>query len=200
MITSLEGRLAEKHPTRVVVVCGGVGYEVHIPLSSHDRLPALGAECRILTHHHVWADGQALYGFVTEAEREVFRLLLEVSGIGPKTALSALSGLSVRDLIAAIVNGDVKRLTTISGIGRKTAERIVVELRDRISKGDALAAVTAPAGGAESSDPRIRDALEALVSLGYKLAEAQSLLAAVPPEMAAAADAGELVRLALRHR
>lgn len=200
MITSLEGRLAEKHPTRVVVVCGGVGYEVHIPLSSHDRLPAPGTECRILTYHHVWPDGQALYGFVTEAEREVFRLLLEVSGIGPKTALSALSGLSVRDLIAAIVNGDVKRLTTISGIGRKTAERIVVELRDRISKGDALAAVTAPAGGAESSDPRIRDALEALVSLGYKLAEAQSLLAAVPPEVAAAADAGELVRLALRHR
>lgn len=200
MITSLEGRLAEKHPTRIVVVCGGVGYEVHIPLSSHDRLPATGAECRILIHHHIWSDGQALYGFITETEREVFRLLLEVSGIGPKTALSALSGLSVRDLVGAIVSRDVKRLTTISGVGRKTAERIVVELCDRISKGDVLAAVAAPAGPAHAVDPRIRDALEALVSLGYKLAEAQALLAALPPDATSAADAGELVRLALRQR
>ncbi|MCX7818140.1 MAG: Holliday junction branch migration protein RuvA [Kiritimatiellae bacterium] len=201
MISSLEGRLAEKHPTRIVVVCGGVGYEVHIPLSSHDRLPPVGTECRILTHHHVWADGQALYGFVTEPEREMFRLLLQVSGIGPKTALSALSALSPRDLVTAIVNGDVKRLTAISGVGRKTAERMVVELRDRISKGEALAAAAASPGGAEATaEPRVRDALEALVSLGYKLAEAQAMLAALPPDAVANAEAGELVRLALRRR
>ncbi len=199
MITLLEGRLAEKHPTRIVVVCGGVGYEVHIPLSSHDRLPAPGAECRILTHHHVWPDGQTLYGFATEAERELFRLLLGVSGIGPKTALSALSGLSPRELVGAIAQGDVKRLTTISGIGRKTAERMVVELRDRVSKGEALAAA-APAEQAEPPDPRVRDAVEALISLGYKLAEVRAMLAAIPEEEAARADAGELVRLALRHR
>ena len=127
----LDGILETKDPTRAVVVCNGVGYEVHIPLSSFDRLPAAGAHCRVLTHHHVWADGQALYGFATEGERRMFRLLLDVSGIGPKTALSALSGLSSRDLTAAIVGGDVKRLSSISGIGKKTAERIVLELKDR---------------------------------------------------------------------
>lgn len=199
MITWLDGILEEKQPTRAVVVCGGVGYEVHIPLSSFDRLPAAGSRCRILTHHHVWADGQALYGFATEAERRLFRLLFDVSGIGPKTALSALSGLSPRDLTAAVVGGDVKRLSTISGIGKKTAERIVLELRDKITDGEAMAAI---AGAAEPGpdDRKRRDAALALVSLGYKQAEAQKMVASFSAGEAVAASVEDLVRRALTGR
>ena len=199
MITLLDGILEDKQPTRAVVVCGGIGYEVHVPLSSFDRLPAQGARCRILTHHHVWADGQALYGFATEGERRMFRLLLDVSGIGPKTALSALSGLSARDLTAAIVGGDVKRLSTISGIGKKTAERIVLELRDKISDGEAMEALT---GSAEPGpdDAKRRDAALALVSLGYKQAEAQKMVASISAEDAATASVEDLVRRALTGR
>lgn len=198
MITLLDGRLAEKQPTRLVVICGEVGYEVHIPLSSHDRLPAVGSRCRVLIHHHVWSDGQALYGFATEAERRLFRLLLDVSGIGPKTAVSALSGMAPADLVAAIVQGDVKRLSSLPGIGKKTAERIVVELRDRIAKGEALAAITAAAGPAP--DPKLVDAMQALVSLGYKQNEAHRLLAAIPADQVAAASVEDLIRIALRPR
>jgi Holliday junction DNA helicase RuvA len=199
MITLLDGILETKDPTRAVVVCGGVGYEVHIPLSSFDRLPAAGAPCRVLTHHHVWADGQALYGFATEGERRMFRLLLDVSGIGPKTALSALSGLSSRDLTAAVVGGDVKRLSSISGIGRKTAERIVLELRDKITDGEAMEAI-AGAAGPGPDDHKRRDAVLALVSLGYKQAEAQKMIAAISAEDAAAASVEDLVRRALTGR
>ena len=135
MITFLEGTLVEKQPTRIVLAVHGVGYEVFIPLSSYDRLPEENAPCRILTHDHLREDAHLLYGFVTEAERGLFGMLLGISGIGPKTALSALSGLSVRDLKTAVVEGDVKRLSSISGIGKKTAERIVVELRHSLSAG-----------------------------------------------------------------
>jgi Holliday junction DNA helicase RuvA len=199
MITLLDGILDEKQPTRAVVLCGGVGYEVHIPLSSFDKLPVPGAHCRILTHHHVWADGQALYGFATEAERRMFRLLLDVSGIGPKTALSALSGLPARDLTAAVVGGDVKRLSTISGIGKKTAERIVLELRDKITEGEAMAAI-AGVGEPGAGDFKRRDAALALVSLGYKQAEAQKMVAAISAEDAAAVSVEDLVRRALTGR
>ncbi len=198
MITLLDGTLEEKHPTHVVLMCGPVGYEVHVPLSTYERLPMPGQTCRLWIHHHIWPDGQALFGFATEDERRMFRLLLEVTGIGPKTALSALSGLSVRELVAAIVEGNVRRLSSISGIGKKTAERIVVELRDRIGRGEAMAAIAG--AGTAAPNPKIVDAVQALVSLGYKLAEAQKMVADIPAAVAESSSVEDLLRMALRSR
>jgi holliday junction DNA helicase RuvA len=178
MITFLEGRLVEKQPTHAVMNVGGVGYEVVIPLSSYDRLPAVGEACRILTYDHVREDLHQLFGFMTEPERALFVLLMTVSGIGPKLALCALSGMSVRELKAAIVGGDVKRLSSISGIGKKLAERMVVELRDKIGKADALEAVAGVQELSES-DLKLRDAVMALIALGYKQAEARLMVIGV---------------------
>ena len=177
MISFLHGRIAEKHPTRVVLDVGGVGYEAMIPLSSYDQLPGSGESCTLLTHHHVREDAQTLFGFATEAERAAFRLLMGTTGIGPKLALSALSGLSVRELKVAIVEGDTKRLSSISGIGKKAAERIVVELRDKIDRSDALEALSGSEPLTEQ-DAVLRDAVMALIALGYKQAEARKLVEA----------------------
>jgi len=195
MITFLEGLLVEKDPTRVVVSAQGVGYEVFIPLSSYDRLPAAGASLRILTYDHVREDTHALYGFMTEEERRLFLLLMGVSGIGPRLALTALSGLSVRDLKAAVAKGDIKRLSSISGIGKKTAERMVVELRDKLTAGEALEAVVGAAAG--EPDARLRDAILALISLGYKQADAQKRVREVLHHVGAKTTVEEIVRKAL---
>lgn len=199
MITFLDGELAEKEPSRIVVACGGVGYELFIPLSSYDKLPPPGAACRVLTWLCIREDAHTLYGFATDAERKLFQMLLSVSGIGPKTALSALSGMSVRELKVAIVGSDLQRISSISGIGKKTAERIVVELKDKLGDGEALEAVA----GAEPSSPedlRSRDALLALIALGYKQAEAQAALRKVLPALSADAKVEEVVRKALAAR
>jgi len=195
MIAFLQGTLVEKEPTHVVIDVGGVGYEVFIPLSSYERLPAVNAQCRILTYDHVREDTHALYGFMTAEERRMFLLLIDVSGIGPKLAMTALSGLSVRDLKAAVAQADVKRLSAVSGIGRKTAERIVLELKDKLGAGESMEAVT---GGAAPTEEnlRMRDAILALVSLGYKQADAQDLIRKVASS-APAASVEELVRKAL---
>ena len=199
MITFLEGVLVEKQPTRIVLNVGGVGYEVFIPLSSYDRLPDENAACRVLIHDHIREDAHLLYGFMTADERRLFELLIGVNGIGPKTAMSALSGLTPRDFKAAIVEADVKRLSTISGIGKKTAERIVVGLKDKLPAGEALEAVT---GGAAPSpaDMKLRDAILALVSLGYKQAEAQALVRQVAGSLEARASVEDVVRKALAHQ
>ena len=196
MITFLEGVLVEREPTRVVLNVGGVGYEVFIPLSSFDRLPATGAACRVLTYDHVREDAHQLYGFVSADERTMFLRLMDVSGIGPRLAITALSGLSVRELTACIARGDVKRLSSISGIGRKTAERMVVELRDRLGAGEALEAV---AGGesASAETALVRDATLALISLGYKQAEAQKLARDAVRAAGPDATVEDLVRRAL---
>ena len=174
MIAFLHGKLVEKHPTRVVVDVNGVGYEVFIPLCSYDRLPPKDHPCLLLTHHHVREDAQVLFGFTTEAERAMFVLLMTITGIGPKLALSALSGLSVRELKAAIAGGDIKRLSSISGIGKKTAERMVVELRDKIGQAEALEAV-AGAGETSPENATLRDAVLALIALGYKQDEGRRM-------------------------
>lgn len=167
MITYLDGTIAEKQPTRVVLDVQGVGYEILIPLCTYDRLPPAGERCKVLTHEHIREDTHQLFGFMTEAERGMFELLLGISGIGPKLALSALSGMSARELKAAVVEGDVKRLSSISGIGKRTAERIVLELRSRIKPGEALEAVAG--GDPQSADNiRLRDAVLALIALGYQ--------------------------------
>jgi len=196
MIAFLEGTIESKTPTSVLLNVGGVGYEVFIPLSSYDRLPAKGASCRVLTYDYVREDQHALYGFMTEQERAMFVVLLGITGIGPKLALSALSGMSVRELKMAVVDSDVKRLSAISGVGKKMAERMVVELRDKIGPGEALEALA----GAEPGTPedmRSRDAVLALISLGYKQGQAQKMVSAVvkngPPEMAVE----EMIRKAL---
>lgn len=176
MITFLRGTLVEKQPTRAVLDVGGVGYEVMIPLSSYDRLPLTGESCYILTVDHVREDAHLLFGFMSDDEREMFGTLTGVSGIGPKLALSALSGLTVRDIKAAVVEGDIKRISSISGVGKKMAERIIVELRHRISAGDALEAV---AGGSGETNDELRDAMLALVALGYKADDAQKMVTKV---------------------
>ena len=199
MIVFLDGVLAEKEPTRVVVDVGGVGYEAAIPLSSYDRLPAVGQRVRILTVPVVREDAHLLFGFMTAEERELFLLLTSVNGIGPKLGLAVLSGLSVRDLKAAIAAGDVKRLSGISGIGKKTAERLVLEMRDKLGKGDLAEALTADraAGPAEA---KLRDAYLALVSLGYKPADAQRMVKDVAVQMAPDSSLEDVLRKVLSGR
>lgn len=196
MITFLEGVLVEKQPGRAVINVGGVGYEVFIPLSSFERLPPEGAACKVLTYHHVREDAQELFGFATEGERRLFHLLYSVSGVGPKTALGVLGGLSVRDIKKAIAEGDAKRLATVKGLGRKTAEKIIVELKDKLTEGEMLeATVAAEPGSAE--EMRTRDAILALVSLGYKQADALKMIKEVLPNVSAETTVEELVRKAL---
>lgn len=195
MITFLKGVLAEKQPTRMVLDVGGVGYEVFTPLSSYDRLPSVGEEVRVWTVDHVREDAHLLYGFMTEAERSLFHLLTGISGIGPKLALGALSGLSVRDLKAAVVEGNVKRISSVPGIGPKMAERIVVELKHKLSAAEALEAVAGvadtPGGGA------LRDALMALVALGYKQEDARKMILKVNESHPEVKDVERIIKLAL---
>ena len=193
MITFLEGILAVKSPARVVINVGGVGYEVSVSLSSYDHLPARGKNCRILIYEYIREEQHSLFGFASEIERKTFTLLVNVNGIGPKLAMSALSSLAVSDLIAAIVSGDVARLTTIVGIAKKTAERMVVELRDKLASSEMITA----SGPGQKNINKTTDAILALVSLGYKQNEAA--------KMAAAATSGgenmsveEIIRLALK--
>ena len=172
MIHHLTGTLVESLPTQVVVDVGGVGYHVLIPLSSYDKLPSVGAQLKILTHLTVREDAHILFGFMSASERDLFRLLVQhVSGIGPKTALDVLSGTTVTAFKAAVVAGDTAALSRIKGIGKKTAERIVVELKDKV--GIAAAWEAASSGHAPSAEEvKVNDAVLALIALGYKQADA----------------------------
>lgn len=199
MIVFLDGVLEEKEPTRVVVNVHGVGYEAAIPLSSYDRLPAPGQHVRLLTVPVVREDAHLLFGFMTAEEREAFLLLTSVNGIGPKLGLAVLSGLPVRDLQAAVAGNDIKRLSGISGIGRKTAERIVLEMRDKLGKGDLMAAVTA--GHAPGpADARLRDVLLALISLGHKPADAQRLVRDIAADISPDTPLEDILRRVLSGR
>ncbi|MDY0150140.1 MAG: Holliday junction branch migration protein RuvA [Kiritimatiellia bacterium] len=182
MMVFLDGVVDEKEPTRVVVNVNGVGYEVMIPLSSYDRLPSEGDPVRLLTVLVVREDAHLLYGFMTEDERGVFRMLTDISGIGPKLAMAVLSGLPVRELKAAIAANDVKRLSSISGVGKKTAARLVLEMRDKLGKGGLMEAIT---GGAapKPGDAKLRDLMMALISLGHKQADAQQMVQDIAGEI-----------------
>jgi Holliday junction DNA helicase RuvA len=193
MITFLDGILEEKQPGRVVTNVGGVGYEVAVPLSSFDRLPAEGEKARLLIYHHITDSSQALFGFSSKEERRMFTLLLGVNGIGPKIAVSALSGLSVRELKTALIESDVKRISSISGIGKKTAERVIVELRDKFTAGETLEALAG--AEAEPGDHRLRDAALALVSLGYKQEDARKMVQKFSGNAAVSVE--EIIRKAL---
>ncbi len=195
MIVHLQGTLAEKDISRVVVDCGGVGYEAAIPLSTFDRLPSEGADVKLFIHHEVREDAQLLFGFVTRAERDVFELITSVSGVGPKLALAVLSGLTVGDLQLAISQGDAKRLAAVKGIGKKTAERIVVDLRGKINPIEALANATAETSKEQSRV--LLDAMLALNALGFSEDAARAKVQKVLAENPDLADVESVVKKAL---
>jgi Holliday junction DNA helicase RuvA len=171
MIAFLRGRILDKQPNRLVVEVQGVGYDVHVPLSTFYEAGDAGAEISLRVHTHVREDALQLYGFLTLFEQQVFERLIGISGIGPKLAVAVLSGIDPRELVGAVQRGDVARLTAIPGIGKKTAERIVLELRDRLRQLDAGAGAAAAA--AAPSDRLRDDLVSALVNLGYHRPQAE---------------------------
>jgi len=198
MITFLQGKLVEALPTQVVVNVNGLGYEVLIPLSSFDKLPPPGGDVKLLTQLIVREDAHILYGFMTVGERELFRLLVNsVSGIGPKTALNILSGMNAVTFRGAVANGDVKSLSQISGVGKKTAERIVVELRDKMGTAGALEAASAK-HALSADDQKTNDATLALMALGFKQIEAHDAVRAAQAMLGATASVEQLVRACLK--
>lgn len=176
MIGRVAGILVEKNFPQVIVSCNGVGYEIDVPMSTFYPLPRTGEEVTLLTHLVVRDDAHLLYGFLTAGERAAFRQLLKISGVGPKVALSVLSGLSVEDLSAAVASEDSGRLQKVPGIGKKTAERLVLELRDKLPK--ALPGVARADASAASSD-----VVNALLGLGYNEREAQAAVKSLPPDL-----------------
>lgn len=190
MISRLRGMLADKTPPHVIVDCAGVGYEVGVPMSTFYNLPAVGETVTLLTVHVVREDAQLLYGFATESERHAFKELTKVSGIGPRTALAVLSGMSVADLAQAITMQDAARVTTVPGIGKKTAERLLLELKGKL--GADLGALGA-AGAASVPDGQ-GDIVRALSALGYSDKEALIAMKSVP----AGTGVSDGIRLALK--
>src|SRR3989441_573108 len=200
MISFLHGRLVEAMPTQVTVNVNGMGYDVLIPLSSFDKLPPPGSEVKLLTHLAVREDAHVLYGFMTVQEREMFRLLIHtVSGIGPKIALNVLSGMNVTALRGAVANGDVKALSQVSGVGKKTAERIIIELRDKIGAAGAWEALSAQRA-LSPVDQKINDAVLALMALEFKQIEAHDAVRAATAALGDKATIEELVRACLKKR
>ena len=171
MIAHLRGRLISKHPNQAIVEAGGVGYDVTITVPTFSDLPASGSEVALFIHTHVREDALALFGFLRAAEKQLFEKLLQVSGIGPKLAITILSGMPATEMVAAIRSGDVARLTRIPGIGKKTAERMILELRDKL---EAFGEAPAPRVATPVED----DVLSALMNLGYQRAAAERALAA----------------------
>ena len=198
MIAFLEGVLEEALPTQIIVNVHGVGYHVMIPLSSFERLPEPGSPVKILTHLVVREDSHVLYGFGTVGERDLFRLLLNnVSGVGPKLALAILSGMSVEMFKAAVVSGDIAAISRIKGVGKKTAERVVLELKDKVgvaAEWEAASAANAPS----ERDQAVHDAVLALISLGYKQLEAHKAIKQCLAESSDPPASDDLVRMALR--
>jgi len=194
MIAFLRGTLVEKNPVNILLDVNGVGYDLAIPLSTYDALPASGEPLKILTHLHVREDAWQLFGFATSAEKTAFLLLLNVNGIGPRVALNTLSGITIPELHKAILDGNVKRLGAISGIGKKTAERIIIELKDKIHP---LLAHASTAPGGVKISPALGDTLLALTSLGYPQETARKLLQAALDAGADANNTETLLKAAL---
>ena len=187
MIGKLSGTLSDKNPPEVIIDCQGVGYEVLVPMSTFYNLPASGERVSLLTHFVVREDAQILYGFATAAEREAFRQLIRISGVGPRTALSVLSGLSVAELSQAVTQQEAGRLVKVPGIGKKTAERLLLELKGK------LGADLGPVSAAAGSDSQ-NDILQALMALGYSDKEAAAALKGLAPDI----GVSEGIKLALK--
>jgi len=195
----LQGTISEKTATQLVLDVGGVGYAIGIPLSTFEALPPMGQTVKILTYFVVREDAQALYGFLTQAERDLFKLLISVSGIGPKSAMTILSSVSIEDLKKAIVEGELETLHGIAGIGKKTAERLVVELREKIvlhsqdRNGEAGSSL-------KSSQALVEDSVEALVALGYRKQNAKVAVEKVfKNEKPEKVSVEELIRASLKY-
>jgi Holliday junction DNA helicase RuvA len=189
MIGKLTGTLAAKHPPEVIIDCHGVGYEVQVPMGTFYQLPAVGQSVSLLTHFVVREDAQLLYGFATAQERQTFRELIKVSGVGPRTALSILSGLSADDLAQAVSLQEVGRLVKVPGIGKKTAERLLLELKGKL--GDAI---SAGSSALQATSAERADILQALLALGYNDKEANAALKALPADV----GVSEGIKLALK--
>jgi Holliday junction DNA helicase RuvA len=186
MIGKLTGILSDKNPPQVIVDCNGVGYEVQVPMNTFYNLPVSGQRVTLLTHFVVREDAQILYGFATHAEREAFRELIKITGVGPRMALAVLSGLSVAELAQTVTLQDSARLTKVPGIGKKTAERLLLELKGKL--GADIGAVAA------SGSPAQSDILQALIALGYNDKEAALALKALPADV----GVSEGIKLALK--
>jgi Holliday junction DNA helicase RuvA len=198
MISTLHGLLFEKTPGSVVIECGGVGYEAVIPLGAYNELPSAGSECRLFVRHVVREDDEQLYGFADKAEREVFDMLVEINGVGPKLAICVLSGLSVADFKRCVAEGDAKRLGTVKGIGKKTAERIIVELRGKVNPLEAVA--LRGADGKRADNAALHDTVLALGQLGFPQDAAAKMVQAALDSGADASRPDELLRAALAAR
>lgn len=184
VIASVRGKILQKNPPQIVVECGGIGYEIDVPMSTFYNLPDIGEEVFLSTVMIVREDAQLLYGFLTAQEKELFKLLMKVSGIGPRISLAVLSSMSAEDIGNAIANGEVGLLTKIPGIGKKTAERMVLELKDKVL----VTAVSSPVSNVQS------EIIQALTALGFSDREALLAAKQVPADV----DASEGIRLCLR--
>ncbi len=193
MIGRLRGQLLEKRPPQILVDVSGVGYEVDVPMSTFCNLPAEGAEVTLFTHLVVREDAQLLYGFATGAERAAFRELIKISGVGPRIALAILSGLSPEKLSEAVESGETAPLIRVPGIGKKTAERLVLELKGKLAGSAIVTGLFAAAGATETSSHNA-DILSALLALGYSEREAKAAMKGLPPE----ASVSDGIRLALK--
>jgi holliday junction DNA helicase RuvA len=180
MIGRIHGVLLEKHPPQILVDANGVGYDVEVPMSTFYNLPAIGERVTLLIHLVIREDAHLLFGFATEAERRLFRQLLKIAGVGARTALAVLSGMSVAELSEAVISQDTGRLTKVPGIGKKTAERLLLELKDKLGA-ESLAGITI-----QRPAPATSDVLRALVSLGYSEKEALGAVKQLPENLSVA--------------
>lgn len=200
MIGTIRGKLVQKHPPDILVDVGGVGYEIQVPMTTLFQLPELGAEVSLVTHFVVREDAQLLYGFIDERDRALFRQLIKVTGVGPKLALTILSGMDSASFARCVQRDDISSLVALPGVGKKTAERLLVEMRDKLQ--DWLGQMDASGGQAgvgvtlSPVTDRVADAESALIALGYKPAEASKAVAAVNDE--SVGDSEELIRRALK--
>lgn len=204
MIASLNGTIAESQLLRVVIEAGGVGYEVHVPITTSEKLPGIGKSAKLFTYAVYRDDSQALYGFIRREDKEFFKLLVEkVSGVGPKMALTLFSKLSTQMLQAAIINGDARLLSQCPGIGKKTAERLIIELRDKIKGGISTQKSSLGVDSAFSPSPlaeesgKFQDAISALTALGYKITEADKAVNRSIGKLGPEASVEEIIKTAL---
>ena len=189
MIAYVRGVVVEKEPTRAVIEAGGVGYELLIPVSTYEKLPRTGSEAKVLAYHCVREDDETLFGFATADERAMFGKLISVSGVGPKIAIAILSGSSVGELSMAIASGDAKRISAIKGVGKKTAEKICVDLRDKV---DAFAG-----RGEAAASPVLKDAIAALRALGFNEETSSKMVADVFAKNPDVDSVEKIIRLSL---
>ena len=197
MIAYVRGTLVEKEPTRAVIEAGGVGYELLIPLSTYEKLPRTGSEARLLAYHCVREDDEILFGFATDDEKAMFAKLTSVSGVGPKIALAILSGSSIAELSMSIAGGDFKRISAIKGVGKKTAEKICVELKDKVSE---FAFSGRDGGPGRAAPPVMQDAVAALRALGFNEETSSKMVADVLAKNPAVDSVEAIIKLALSGR